>query len=487
MVDISRVAVIYMLLCFCANTLIIGQDSVTSFPLTGKEIKTVTNRHFGNLVTSNSSSGVLGNFASIDPAGSSFKFQGTAAIGAGDTTNRNPKVSFLSFSAKGDLFGQSFGAIFSNSSLNSGISLSANYHILIKKPRLTISLHDAVNYNMLKLAADRRFTRLKDQLMADSSIVIEQKLKLVRKDSSLTSKALIKAKSLRDNLTNQLNSSNDSIAKLLIDSINNNDETLAGLEKKFTVILLKMDSLELAVTEFSSLSSFVELKAETAKNVINDSLLMAFPLIKQAFSWITLTGGGGKQSYSTYDANAAFDKQINKKDFNTYNFGVSFNYFKKNILSNVIQYYNVGVSRQRTNNMELLSTRSITDTRKLVNGAGDVTRVVEKKYNVYSDPIIEDEGWKFFMNSYFLFGKKPSGIHFFPEINFQDNKTTIINAGLGYIISFVNSKKDQPVINTEVIFNFLDISDQGGSSIDGVLNRNQIGVSFTLPLNLLNK
>lgn len=487
MISLYRGAVFCCVLCITTSLPVFSQDEI-DFPLTTKEIKRVTNRFFGNLVTSNTSSGVLGNFASIDPAGSSFKFQGTTAIGGGDTSKKHPQVSFFSFSAKGDLFGQQFGALFSNSSLNTGISLSASYHILMCKPKVTLSLSSAANYAVLRSAAYRQFTRTADQLMAaDDSVVIAQRLALVNKDLELTDTAIARAKRVRVNLVAQIDTASLLTAKLLVDSASKNEDVLAALEKKLTGILVKRDSLGIAQQESFFLSSFGQSRAEEALNIINDSLLMAFPLAKHAFSWLSFTGGGGKQNYATYDANAVFDRQIQKADFNTYHFGVSLNFFKKNMLKSVIQYYNVGVSRQRTNNIDFLSPKAITDTRKIVNSVGDVTRVVERKYNAYSDPIIQDEGWKFFLNRYILFGKKPSGIHIFPELNFQDNKTTLFHMGLGYIISFVNTKKDQPVINAEVFFKFLDMTDQGGSTIAGVWNRNQIGVNFTLPFNLFTK
>jgi hypothetical protein len=457
------------------------------FSLTQKEIKQITNRFFGNLVTSNTSSGVLGNFASFDAAEGSFSFQGTVSIGDADTTKKNPFISFLSLSAKGDIIGGNYASLFSNSSLNTGISISASYHILVSKPKVALNLDDAAYYEMSKGAAEKQFMRSFDLAKAEDRNVIDRRLTWVEKAMELTKDTIGQLKEKHKGLLDSLSISDKSKWQDWIDKANANETKLQQFEKDYTELLLKQDSLSIARREYPNLNTYAKVKALETQNTITDSLLLAFPLAKHAFAWISFSGGGGKQNYATYDATAPFDNQIQKADYNTYYFGVSLNCFSKNMVNNRLRYFNFGLSRQRTNNLDLLGTKLITDTKKIVNTAGDVTRTVEKKYNAYTDPIIDDEGWKFFLNSYFLFGKKPSGIHFFPEINFQDNKTTIANMGLGYIVSFTNTKKDQPVVNMEIYFKLLDMTDQGGSGISGVWNRNELGLSFTLPINLFTK
>lgn len=83
-----------------------------------------------------------------------------------------------------------------------------------------------------------------------------------------------------------------------------------------------------------------------------------------------------------------------------------------------------------------------------------------------------------------MFGARTTGMHFFPEVNFIDKGENIINIGLGYVVSFINEKKDKPVINAEGYVNFWDIRNKQESSAN-FWNRNEMGVRFTLPFSLL--
>ena len=360
------------------------------------------------------------------------------------------------------------------------------HHILVSKPKVALNLDDAAYYEMSKGAAEKQFMRSFDLAKAEDRTVIDRRLTWGENAMELTKDTIGQLKEKHKGLLDSLSIADKSKWQDWIDKANANETKLQQFEKDYTELFLKQDSLSIARREYPNLNTYAKVKALETQNTITDSLLLAFPLAKHAFAWISFSGGG-KQNYATYDATASFDNQIQKADYNTYYFGVSLNCFSKNMVNNRLRYFNFGLSRQRTNNLDLLGTKLITDTKKIVNTAGEVTRTVEKKYNAYTDPIIDDEGWKFFLNSYFLFGKKPSGIHFFPEINFQDNKTTIANMGLGYIVSFTNTKKDQPVVNMEIYFKLLDMTDQGGSGISGVWNRNELGLSFTLPINLFTK
>lgn len=122
-----------------------------------------------------------------------------------------------------------------------------------------------------------------------------------------------------------------------------------------------------------------------------------------------------------------------------------------------------------------------------LNGIADTTRTVTKKYNAYTDPITDTEAWKFYANFYYLFGTRPFGFHIYPEINFQDDKLTLVHLGLGYVVSFMNTKKDQPTVNAEAYVKFQDVFNQLQSDKKNFWNRNEIGINFSFPINLFTK
>jgi hypothetical protein len=91
--------------------------------------------------------------------------------------------------------------------------------------------------------------------------------------------------------------------------------------------------------------------------------------------------------------------------------------------------------------------------------------------------------WNLSGHIYYLFGKTPSGFHILPSVDFQSDGLTVMNFTAGYIISFKNTAKDQPVINSELYFRFNDITDTGEKG-NNFLKRNEIGISFTVPFNI---
>ena len=146
-------------------------------------------------------------------------------------------------------------------------------------------------------------------------------------------------------------------------------------------------------------------------------------------------------------------------------------------------YINVGILRIVDNNTSLLSTTEVNQERVFKNISGDTVRRVLRKYNAYTDPIAEFKNWQFFTNFYYMFGDKTSGLHLFPNFTLFDDKTKQLNFGIGYIISFKNYKKDQPIINAEGYINFIDLSNELKNDKSN-RNKNEIGIRFTLPLNL---
>ena len=278
------------------------------------------------------------------------------------------------------------------------------HHILVSKPKVALNLDDAAYYEMSKGAAEKQFMRSFDLAKAEDRNVIDRRLTWVENAMELTKDTIGQLKEKHKGLLDSLSIADKSKWQDWIDKANANETKLQQFEKDYTELFLKQDSLSIARREYPNLNTYAKVKALETQNTITDSLLLAFPLAKHAFAWISFSGGG-KQNYATYDATASFDNQIQKADYNTYYFGVSLNCFSKNMVNNRLRYFNFGLSRQRTNNLDLLGTKLITDTKKIVNTAGEVTRTVEKKYNAYTDPIIDDEGWKFFLNSYFLRNK----------------------------------------------------------------------------------
>jgi hypothetical protein len=221
----------------------------------------------------------------------------------------------------------------------------------------------------------------------------------------------------------------------------------------------------------------------TAKTEKLDTI---FTLKEVRFNWFTIVASIGKKNYYTFYDSLPFSNQLTKHDLTTWKLGLLWNYFSQNSISNHATYLNIGIARMEDNNTNLLSTKDVNEETAIKNSGGDTVRKISKTYKAYTDNVSDTSQWMVSANFYFLFGKRTSGFHIFPSLYMPDGLTGYFNGGVGYIVSFINNKKDQPVINAEGYIQFNDVFNSLKVSTN-FLKRNEIGIRFVFPIALLSK
>ena len=460
--------------------------------LTQGELNKIINRSFGNLVTGNVNTGEISNYASLDPVDGSFTLKGSIPIGSDDVDSLG-KLSYLGITLSGDLVNESYASLFSNSSLNTNVSIQLQYQFRIGKAGVSYSLSDMGNLALQRqlLTSERENT---DHAIDQSIAMVQTKMDLLRYvRTGIAIEKAQKAAEFTDvrKYVDSINSipkksGKDSSALTGgIDSLSGIDKKIDDLQEALFANRKQQDSLGMIMLNSNAIRSHLHIDAYNGYKKNKDSLILKAPLKGWSTNWFSIAAGVGRQKYYTFDQTQVFGLQVTKNNLTTGNVSLAWNYYSANALNNQMVYLNAGFGWSRSNNTDLFSTMAVTDRKTIVNGGGDSTRTIEKKYNAYTDTIRNFNNWDAFFNFYFLYGKRPGGFHLFPDVNFRSDKLVIANLGIGYIVSFQNAKKDEPVLNVEAYVKFQDLANQQKAK-SGFFNRNEIGLSFTLPVSLFS-
>lgn len=473
-------------------------DKNTSRYLYPDEMDKILNSAFSNLITSNKNPAEISSNASLDPVAASFSLKASFPLRFGkkppDTTvalleNTRGSFSYLGFSASGNLLDKSYATLFSKGALNSGISAQMQYNFklgergslsaveagnaILKRDLLNKTDHDrakALDQAFDASNYENRVVQLRVQLEAD-----ETRLEAAKDTSALLARLL-------DSLGWHVKGKPELADQYVAAQKKIMDQTQALGKTKET-----LDSLQTAARLYWGAvydDKRHKLRLQIRKDF--DSTIEATPLDQVSVTWCTLSSGIGKKSFYTFDPTQPFSSQVNSNSLTTFNFGFSLNYMKIDHARNYTLFLNSTISYLRDNNLSSLSTSELDQTKKTANAAGDTTRMVTTKFNVYTSPITTYLATNWTGQAYYIWNKQPLGLHLSPSMTFEDNGLTISNLTLGFIFGFKTSNKDQPILNTELYVTGQDIFNQQKSTT-GLWKRSQIGLSFTVPVNLFMK
>lgn len=456
--------------------------------LSKPELNQLISRKLSTLVTGNNTGTFISNYASFDPIDGSFSFKGAFPLNR-DTTRA--QISFLTFKITGDLISQSYTALFNNSVLNTGVSLESQYHFRWKRS-VPLERHFSTKEAELQLQKAyldavyekdyQEALQMPEQLKRERA-VLEQKNKFTVFELAAKRKAVDSLRQITK--TTVLDGTTYPNLKVVTDTLSKLEAEVKTVEKDSVVRKLKIDSINLVLARPQD---FVAIKTNALienHDKYKDSILKAATVTALAFDWWTITAGASKKNYYTYDMKLPFSSQIEEKELPTLKFGIAWNYYKEQSFPKRIFFLNIGVLHYKDNNTAILSTKEIIDEKAVKNDAGDTTRKITKKYNAYTDPIIEQRLWNLYTNLYFLSPGHSSGFHLFPSVELGDESSALTNIGVGYLISFKNEKKDAHVINAEGYVQFNDLFNQQEKKLR-FWKRNEIGIRFTFPFSFFN-
>jgi|GEM_PF-2172489 len=453
--------------------------------LSREGINRLANNKFGGLVTGQTNSTNLINYASFSPAAGSFTFNGSIPIGK---DNDESQFSFLSFKITGDLISDSYAALFQNAKLNTGVTISSQWDFRLKKGfKINYLLSDKFNVDMKRKLLDFQKAENNNQLGSQKTLNPD-KLALLKIHLTLNEANLKKEKETLASLETELN---DLVANHpektkeiqdLYESVLKQKGKIEEIEKDDVMSKWKRDSLSYIILNPEDFTTAMQNKMDneykTKKRLLEDSATIT----GIRFHWFSILAGAGKKNYYFFNPLEPFSTQMHKDHLNTWRVGLMWNYYSERSFPKRIVLINVGVFRYEDNNTALLSTQDIAQEKVIKNTLGDTTRKISKTYKAYTDSIIGSKVVNFISNFYLLYSSKKSGIHLFPSIDIYDHAKTLLNVGIGYLISFKNTEKEKTIINAEGYIQFQDLSNELDKE-KGFFRRNEMGVRFTLPFN----
>lgn len=430
----------------------------------------------------------IGNYASIDPTAGSFSFKGSIPIGNENTNN----ISYLSLSINGDLISDSYASLFTDTKLNTNTAIVAEWHIRLGKNHFIVDKAEIAQYAFNKgVAMQKMLYGVSENIEEKQKVQRNLLLSKYQKENITSELAIIRVRTnsieqIVDSLFLMYPKASNQDKKAWTDSLSLYSKKMDSLKIDSTILEFKVDSLHLLITDWTNYAYTLNKKVQTEYDNKTKDLDTLISLKQVKFNWFTLIASTGKKNYYSFQDSLPFSEQVTKHNLSTWKLGIAWNYYNQSILSNHALYMNLVLVRMEDNNTYLLSTQKISEEKTIKNAIGDSVRTIEQKYNVYTDSITNYLQWNVYANIYYLFGKRTSGFHIFPSLYMPDGSKTYVNVGLGYVICFINNKKDQPVINTEGYVQFNDVFNN--LKLPGKFwNRNEIGIRFSLPFSLLTK
>lgn len=449
------------------------------------------NRTFGQLATGQHTAS-LANFGSFDPAKGSFDFNAFTPLSFSSDEGKH-MVPYLSLAMKGDLASDNTLKLFSDSKLNTNVDGIINLHI-------PLPFLNSIGY----YASESNILRIKK-----IALQAEYDIRLLEADTTGTSDSVRRALSgaRLDEIRWYLHQQRDTLTILdsniaqlrrapSPDTVQIAKQYGYRLKASDRIFQLHRDSVKTQI-EYDQLDSLTRLSPARRRNYtrqtlrilresFSDSLTkleLAAPISAVRLSWFTLTGNFNRKKYHTYDTTRVFNDRIDVKRFNAFNFGVEWHLYFQQRYRSMAHYLKIGYSHRKNNNIKDLSTSELTQ--KTKTSANGVEREVLDRYSAYTDSIQEFKSNFFYADYYFMFKRNAlSALHFFPEFDVRRTGEQVFNAGIGYVISFKDSKKEKAVINAEAYYKFLDLSNELGSA-QGIWERNEIGIRVGLPLNFI--
>lgn len=457
--------------------------------LSPKTIAKKINRAFGVIATGQSEAANLVNYGSFEPLNGAFKVNLFGPIGKIEKNN----IPFYSASATGNLIGDKSAAIFGDSKLNNGNTLSGKIHIPIIKtiPHYSKNHHQELE-ERLKLAESKfKQKRYFDSLELLDINFLNLKIASLNKAKKQKREYILKRNLELESLKTRIN----------IDTINVVD-SIISITKQIQQIPFDTMDLDRKINEISVLiarnfdlkNNFNKFSRQDslAYQKIFDSVESLFIIEGKSYYWLSPTATIGRKKYYTFNDLAAYNSQLQKRILTTFTFGVEFNFLSfserkyalgtgKKLHTHVV---NVGIVYSGNNNIEDLTTTELSDSRKYT--ASDSTHTLVQKYNVYTDPVVEYKSLNIYANYFYYFGKTNNfALHFAPGIELRNTKQSPINVSAGIIFAYKN-KKENNIANIELFSKFIDVNDALKLEQRSWLNRNIIGINFGFPLNIFS-
>ncbi len=446
-------------------------------------VSALLNKSFHSLLSYNTNGNLIGNYASIDPLNGTAAFNGS--IDMNKERSNNARISVLNFKIKGGILSDNSIELFRNSTINKNSSIDIEYHFKTSnKFKYSYSGVDEVNINLKKQIINQKYNiaQLAYQREFDNNGIRRDIINSKMKYHALLLDSLNAKLRYYDLSFNMTPNTNLLQKKILGDSLEKVYDQITKLTSLIKDLELRADSIN-AVINNAVAFEVVELeKVENKKKSMLDTLESKISLLGYKFGWITFIGGFNRKDFYIFKPDSSFSKQLNQREINTLRVGLAYNFYQANLYKNKGLLVNTGFIIQNDNNIELLTSTEVSEEKVIKNALGDTTRKVLNKYLTYPDSVKQGISLKAYANIYVANLKNGSSLHLFPSIYLYKYDPTSINLGIGYVFSFKNYKKDQPILNAEGFVQFNDIANRYKTNLN-MLNRSNIGIRLSVPFN----
>jgi hypothetical protein len=500
-----RIFVIILFLLFTLQ-LAQAQQPLNSNAISKTTFDSLVRKGFNQMASGQNDAPSLSNYAAFSPTEGKFTFNGFV--------NVSKRVA-VSMSAAGGLLDENVGSLFEGGKENNNTDLSLKLHFRIDTPSIEFNYRDFFTYcikrdallNEKKLKRDAMMRAL-DQLdytitdLNSKNSYADSVIQHLKTDSINFFNGVFLAASKCDTAFHKCRKMYTDSLLSVVKSLGNEysgiikrKATLDSLTKVKAVDRISKARAQQKPTTLSRQEQLLAGTYSLGKTSLRDSLQIALdyeyakkfaaleytiPIPAWNARWITLVANWNRKAYRTYDGDLAFADQIQKQDFNAFNFGLEFNNFHFDKRFHRASFLNIGLVRKENINLEDLTTSKVTDTD--TSTMSGVTREAITEYTVYTDSIEQYKMWNLYANYYLVLGKKMSnGIHLGINAEFRDNDDNVFDATLGYFFGF-NNKTDKRLVNTEVFVRFNDLTDEVDIDDVSFFKQTQVGLSIAIPI-----
>ncbi len=415
--------------------------------LTTKEFKQVLNQQFAGIVTGNPGTSI-GNFASVDLKDAAVSFGGTAIFSR----------SVLQVSGSGSVTDGLF-PIFTNSELNTKVSLDLHYHLLC-------SANDTISFYASSLDERRKAEdAIAEQYFMDTlSIVHAMQLHKYQKTEAV----------LTGKVAALQTAANAAAPGLLKDSLT--------FEQQLTQH--QLTNIGDSISHYS---------AERARVMARNKRIDALAAVKSdiqffssRFGWFSFGYKVAKNNFKTFDNTLPFGEQIRKMQYVSHQASVQYSYYYWTRQKNVSWFLSLQAAFAYTDNFNDLTKTDISEKKEY--GAAPGERSVTKTYSAYTGAYTKDLVSVRFSGDYYHFFLKDNtfAVHLFPAWTVKKSEFPVADAGAGLFLALKNSKDDKAIVNMEFYYQFNDIFKVTDTDLK-LFQRNNIGIRFAFPLSFKTK
>jgi hypothetical protein len=407
------------------------------------------NQQFTNLITGQSKNSI-GNFASLDVKEGEFSFSGSSIF---------PNYSALTVKASGAIT-DGLASIFSNSRLNTKFTFDVQFNVLSPTAK-----HITYDETLGKAF------RLKERQIESAFRLDTASITLHHQESSLRKKKAA-LEILSSSLKERMDSSKDK-------------ETQDSLGYELTKVVIQTDSIGKALEEASDTIG-LKIDALNRRNHELNGISIKRELDGFGMGWFSIGYKVAGSSFKLFYSSAPFDSQVVSTSFLSHEARIQYSYYKWSASSFESYFWCGGIAISYGDNFSELTKREVADVKNYGPSLND--RTITKKYNVYTG--IYKTGIKT-LRPYgdvflFLFKGNCAAVHAYPEVQFTSEEKPLWSMGIGFLVSFRDSKDESAVVNAELYYTEEDLFNSRETTYK-LFERNDIGIRFSVPIKFTSK